>query len=493
MSDLYKQFENLGYVLGSKGIKIGIKPGSILSVVSDFNKTSDNVGLGIDSNDLVTNIADKLVQELSFYKNKLNPALKEFIKEINVKAPIVDTNAAGQASIAVEEIKVNAMIEKLVEDGLVKDGVTDYGTGCSIETGILFPNDFDSLSEVSEMFKSEETPATMLLDDVIVKYSNLELKEFLKKFGILLFSNYSGSEYNNDGRYDYRSLGINQHNLLFLIDNVCLMYGYICKRLDNKVATNVDVESYTKQLKEVKADLEKLMSCYYTRIKFLESKEAVVVNNYMVGDGTNSKVYVLSNMVNQYLEKANISAWDSIHGCSKSVLSGSSIKGAIFDNSPYVTMSTLLIYEQKLVDLYQSFINLKMITGHNTRIAELKRLYSVTARYVWDTYVTEDVKEIACDPELISKYKDTELSDIIVKQVESAMDKFKDGEISQLSPDIAFYIIGKIFFPRTNYYKFSLNTSGNKLFDNFSKLHPDNEITLSALVLLAETIVNELE
>lgn len=466
---------NLASGIADKGKVIKPKTGSILNTIAGFTKSSETGVLSIS--EFSTKIADNLLNELNVYRNTLFPVLNNFNTSINAKVPFIKSQE--QKEITVREIATPQLLLKLKEDGIITGNEEPYNNGTSFPTSLQFDMDLEAITDVKSYFVSEEAPDSLLLNDVIVQYSDLELKEFLRKYGRLIFSSYNAAELNKGYDYvDYRALGVQGSSIIEYTNEILLMYGYIINRIAKPVSTNVSSDQADTILKLCKKDLEHLLGWLLRRYEFYVTKDFLVITT----EARPYNVTVISENLKKWLDMATTDAWSAIQGCAPVIRAAYSSN---YDRElGDFTVDILKGEEQKRIDDYNNFINKMSVIKHNNNVDLFKELYATTASTVWETFVDASAKE---------NFSTIQNVDELLAKVKQYLGSVNDAAILSLAPEIAIYIVCKIMFDKTSFFDFTMDTAGNRIFANFSELSPKDNITIAGLMLAARYLINEID
>lgn len=232
---------------------------------------------------MVERIAAVVSNEVSTYKNKFIPFLKEYKEAVATiagsKKPMIDMTRYG-----IVEVSIPAIIREYMNDGQFVIESDNFDLPISI---LSLPNPGNA--EAIRRYAMSASPSlNVLITELLDNYSDQELIDFWDKYLL----NISGSNDNIDSlSYRYNKK----------LDDLALLY-LIVRNLKTITPEdlNVDISLYNKIM-----DLFSVRITYLITLAVTNYKNFVKINRLIVDIADNSIIYVNSDVYSKYCEQDN--------------------------------------------------------------------------------------------------------------------------------------------------------------------------------------------
>lgn len=461
----YGVLSNIARALADKNIRLAVKS---TSVINAFGKDTGE----LDSSALASEIGDKLISELSFYRSTINPLVTSLWNTIESSRKIYDFPSRVKDSVV--EFEMPTIFNVMADSGEIKKGVNSYSP--SAFTTTLVPNiDVDAMD--CETLKNSLkvgvslSPSLGMIDEIIVKYSDVELKEIIKKYCTMFIADTTNDV---NGKLNYRELGMSG-NYAFANMNVAMIcYAYVSGLLVEPPVTNLPVSDARSVLEKVHADLKNILSYGYSF--YLNSIAAKMV---AYRNPVTKELYVFKPTYSEFAEQAKEDAWSAVCGLQDHIVQKVSTDFGAYN------IQNVLVNESRLIKAYESQLVADQMAVQNEYIGNIKRSIISEASNLWDANIEgSDLLGYSVVPNKAE----------FIKAIEDILSNSKDRDILSNTYLLAVDIIGGLMFGKTSFKDFYndttiVNNSGLSILN----LETQDTITVAAISLLSRFLINSLE
>lgn len=454
------------------------------SVVASFVNSNAN---GYDSSKLVELLSNKLVNEIKLYKHLLFPVLKSLSSSMEAASVLMEKK--DDLKMKAIEFELPEVVKELVNSKRVKDDKNFFDLVVDFDGYLEYTYDFDLMTDedLRAMFTGGGDIASEMISLIIGKYSSEELKEFGKKYLNLFIPS---SMQDLHGHKNFLSLASTPNEALQNIEELCMVWGFIRSLAGKDYVSNrsnTEREIIIGKLEE--GALNAISLGYIAYNQFIGDRVLTIELGHKYREEEKKEgirsVFVLKDNLNEFLEKAQIDAWGCIFSTYEGFIAADKRK-------KYYTIDELLDNESSLVDRYNAMVSRSEIMNHNNYILNCKKVIVDGARKAFMDFVEESAK--AGDEETnLYNYTTVKNVEEFDERVRKMLSETDDKEISLTSQHLALKIIGLGLFDRTNFYQFSLDTSGQGVFGKYIEVQDRNFMTISGLSLLLNMLISEIE
>lgn len=455
MSRLF--LKNIASSLAMNNKRLQFKNGSFLN----------NVG----SSEVYSQLGDKLLFEISMFKNELYPVMKFFKGSLDSllstkkpEAGVIDHvvyTLPVPASMIMSQAKIQPSTNRFVHRTLLKT----YDSMINL----------DDVTDVAPFFITEKSPATQGLQVILEKMGIEEVKKFISEYCTILYDN--GDEEIYSGRKSYRVFGRTGVSALIHLQEICLLWGFLQVRLhEENGSSNVSREN---ELEIIRVALEEVESLIALGLGVYEEyvKEKIVVFDDPARDNGN-RIYVMDDVLGELIERSTQDPWTAMFGSHSEIVS-------LFkqDVPAYRTVDDIINNESEYIRYYNRVQEINAAKEREAFIQMVKRQLLVFGREAYDGYITEDMKE----------YTSSRHAEDFVSKIVEYVKTIDDDTLISNSALITSVIIGKILFDRTYFWVFlESQTELSDIVENFD-IREENETTLWVINFLVRFLVESLE
>lgn len=450
--------ENISKTLAMQGKVLQIQNGSFLH--------------NLESSEMYQQLGDKLLTEISMFKNELYPAMKFF--KTSLESALA--NRKPEAGLIQHKMfSLPVCVSPIVATEKITPTLNRYIPRTLIKTYDSMIN-VDEVGDLKSLFVAENIPATSGLSVLLENMTNEEIKDFISTYCTILYDN--GSEEVYKGRKSYRVFGRTSISALINIDKVCLLWGFLKNRLVNGGgSSNVSREN---EIEILKVALEEINSIIAIGIGVYDSfiKEKVVVFDDPDSDGNINSIYVVDGVLGELIEKASTDPWTAMFG------SHSEIVNLFKEEAPASrTVEDILVNEQEYIRYYNRVQEINAAKEQEVFIQTIRKQILNNARETFSTFMT---------PEMMAYTSCRHYGDFIDKVI-AYLRTVSDHDLISDSAMISSTIIGKLLFDKT-YFGVFLDSQSEveDVVSNFD-IKEDSETTLWVINFLSRFLVESLE
>lgn len=450
--------ENISKTLAAQGKTLQIKNGSFLR--------------NLNSSEMYQQLGDKLLTEISMFKNELYPAMK-FFKTSLENALSIRKPESGLIQHKMFSLPV--CVSPIVATEKITPTLNRYVPRTLIKTYDSMVN-VDEVEDLKSLFISENIPATSGLAVILENMTNEEIKDFISTYCTILYDN--GSEEVYKGRKSYREFGRTSISALINLDKVCLLWGFLKNRLVNGGgSSNVSREN---EIEILKVALEEIDSIIAVGVGAYESfiKEKVVVFDDPNRDGNINSIYVVDAVLGELIEKASTDPWTAMFG------SHSEIVNLFREEAPMSrTVEDILLNEQEYIRYYNRVQEINSVKEQEVFVQSIRKQILNYGKETFSTFMT---------PEMMSYTSCRHYGDFTDKVI-AYLRTVSDHDLISDSAMVSATIIGKILFDKT-YFGVFLDSQSEveDVVSNFD-IKEESETTLWVINFLSRFLVESLE
>lgn len=454
---------NVARGLASKGITLGLKSTSIINAFSTAS--------GFNTSALAEELGDKIIAELGFYRNVINPMVTSIFESINSSLKVY--NIASSVNEYVSEYELPSIVKALASGGVIDDKTTSLSPSTLRAT--LIPNiDVAAMDSetLQKAFKdgAQVIPELNMIEEILVKYTDEELKSIISTYFSMFIAD-DTKEVN--GKINYKTLAYTSAEAFGHINIALLGLAYVASLQVNPPVTNLPVQEASEALGIILNDFKKMVSLGYTY--YVTSLGMGMLAYRKPGD---EFILVFKETYASFAEQAKVDAWAAVSALQPRILNK-----VTSDFGPF-TVENVLVHEDKLVEAYNAQLTLDQLTIQNEYISNVKRSIVNEVCSLWDNSFEGN--------DLVG-YSLVKNRDELIEKINTLLSTNPDAYVSN-SYGLAVDIVGGILFGKTSFKNF-YNDTKIVTEDGISSLNlsQDSAITVAAASLLARFLVDSLE
>lgn len=456
---------------------------------NNFSKLATTIGL---NDEVVNTITEQFVNELSFYKNVINPIISRFKDDVKTEAILA--KKSGTATLPYEFYKTSKAVQHIF-DTKCKERVTNYQPVTNSESlSIKTPVENMTEEEIYGLFtNTDDSTLNTLVVEILSKFSTLELKSFLRTYCIFITSATSTLD------------TVSYHTLLngdiANVEEMVLMYAFVNSISKNELITNMDTSLRNETIDVINKNLISMISVCKGLLEHYKEEKIVTVSikaddiasnrhdDYLAtttrGLLTTRELNLLfEEPVKEITEKIQVDAIGAILGSTKTVKRA---VGGVDGTLP--TIDDILSKQTKYLEDFRTYINL---INEALNLRTLNNIITITTNVserTYDRYVDENAETTLRDISVMPKDK-------FMSEVKDYLNKVDSSELLDIESNAtAFYIVGKLLFGNTNFYKFALLTNvkryeGDDKITFADKLQRKDYVFVAAVELLTDVVLD---
>lgn len=456
---------------------------------NNFAKLATTIGLG---DEVVGTLTEQFVNELSFYKDVINPIISRFKDDVKTEAILAKKSGTG--TLPYEFYKTSKAAQHIF-DTKCKEKVTHYDAVSNSESlSIKTPVENMTEEEIYKLFtNTDDSTLNTLVVEILSKFSTLELKGFLRTYCLFITSATSSLD------------TVSYHTLLqgdiANIEEMVMFYAFVNSIANNELITNMDTGTRNETIDVINKNIINMISvCKYLLEHYKEEKivtvaikaESIATNrhdDYLAvttrGMITTSELnFLFEEPVKELTEKIQVDAIGAILGSTRTVKRA--VGGVDGKES---TIDDVLTNQTKYLDDFKTYINL---INEALNLRTLNNIITITtnvAERTYDKYVDENAETTLKDISVMPKDK-------FMNEVKNYLNSADSSELLDIESNaVAFYIVGKLLFGNTNFYKFALLTNvkryeGDDKVTFAEKLQRKDYVFVAAVELLTDVILD---
>ena len=456
---------------------------------NNFAKLASTIGLG---DEVINTLTEQFVNELSFYKDVINPIISRFKDDVKTEAILA--KKSGTATLPYEFYKTSRAAQH-VFDTKCSEKVNNYDPVSNSESlSIKTPVENMTEEEVYKLFtNTDDSTLNTLVVEILSKFSTLELKSFLRTYCVFITSATSSLD-----TVSYHTL---MQGGVANIEEMVMMYAFVNSIKNNELVTNMDTSMRDETIDVINKNIIMMLSVCKGLLEYYKEEKIVTISinsnkiatnrhdDYLAtttrGMITTRELNLLfEEPVKELTEKIQVDAIGAILGSTTTVKRA---VGGVDGKEP--TIDDILTNQTKYLDDFKTYINL---INEALNLKTLNNIISITtnvAERTYDRYVDENAETTLKDISVMPK-------DAFMDEVNKYLSTTDSSELLDIESNaVAFYIVGKLLFGNTNFYKFALLTNVKRYEgdDNITfaeKLQRKDYVFVAAVELLTDVVLD---
>lgn len=425
----------------------------------------------IEVTELSHGLGDKLLAEVSMYKNDLFPAMKYFKTGLD---SAISARPINSESITHQFIDIPVLLRNLVK---TMNFVVSNDSEVFDASKFNYVNkvNLDTIENPRDLFCTEKEPATKLVEPFLQEMTEIDMKNFYSKYCIY-FTDYIST------------LGAGENIVLFAdafcgsplkmmlnAKNLMLVWAAVTTSLFEEYPTNTAVQDPTSVRLQLKTFLEnKLGSIIFHYDQFVKDEKLVIQETV-----TSKEIYLIRESFDKFTEGVTTDTYSVLYGSSAYINNVLRTPDGQFT----YTVKELLDKEEIFLNYYKRYLSYERTVMNEKYIQTLRRQILHIASDVYTSFMTLDLKDYSSFATL------SEFEHRIVEYIKG----LKDEELYDDSSKIACEVIGEILFDRTNFGMFLSSQSELGGFMEHNEVYSGDEVTLWTINYLIKFIVSQLE
>lgn len=449
--------DNIATTLAMDGKHLQYKNGSFLR--------------NLNSEEIYTQLGDKLLTEISMFKNELYPVMKFFKGSLD-SAIASKKPESGLVEHITYTLPIPASI--IMERARLKPHTNRFIPRTLIKTYDSMIN-LDDVVDPKKYFVTDKVPGTEGLQIILEKMTIEEVRQFISDYCTILYDN--GSDEIYAGRKSYRSFGRSGIYALIHLKEICLLWGFLQVRLNEEYgSSNVSRENELEILRVAIEEIEDLISLGLGVYEEYIKEKVVVFDDPEQTDA--NRLYVMDDVLGDLIERSTQDPWTAMFGSHSKIV-------RLFkeDASPFRTVDDIVNNEQEYIKYFNRVQEINSAKELEAFIRTIRRQIVVFSREAYDGYITDTTREYT------SHRHAEEFIDAVLEYIKTVRDETLISDTALITS----VVIGKILFDRTHFWTFL--ESQNELQDvveNFD-IREENETTLWVINFLTKFLVDSLE
>lgn len=445
--------------------------------------------------EVVNAVTEKFVNELMFYKNIIFPIINRF--KDNIHSETVLVKKSSSASVPYTYFSTSKVIAHLFSTKCDKKVISLDPETNGEYISVKIPYENFTEEEIYKLFNNtdDDTFNNYILG-VLTKFSNLELKEFIRKYCSILTAN-TGSV----NSISYLTLASSPAVAVANLDEIAMVYGFVNSLERNETPTNLPSATRKDTIEIISRNLVQMLELGKSFLDKCEEDKVVTISvpenqlgssryNDFIAISTRGIIttrelnFIFKDAFDEISDKISTDVLGTVLGSTLTVVRAMGL------NVPSeVTVEDLIANQDKFLNAFREYINISTEANTSRTINNIKNIILNVSEKTYDELIDDPTGTIGVDVEFISK---KEYMDEVNNYINSAD---SNDILDTNSNVVAFYIIGKILFSNTNFYKFSMLTDSKKFEGDESitfaeKLSRRDYIFVAAVELLADSILD---
>lgn len=472
--------QNLANRLSEEGKILQVKNNSLLSALTTGREVTGSL---IEQSDINPNIiykqlGDKLLNELSFYKNNLFPVLLDFKAELS-------SEMALQRDPVDEIFKVNEYslpncIDWLIANGSILENTNGERFYANQKaTNFILKEEVETFEDVGGiLFNGKLGEEDAVANEAFNKICP-NPKSTLEFFDKYLKTIHGADEETYDKTVNHHVLMNNDFNCFENFESLFVIYHYVRALKESNCKSNLPLEERNSFLSDIEKELLSAMQAGYNYYRKLI--ENSVVRYAKINSDGSYDLLVFTENFNIFADKSAEDAWSAVYGSHPLLVRDNGDK--LFKNIYSVTVDELLLNESKLIKGLERFRLIEETKLRNEIITNVKRSIKKIAERFYRDIVKENLEE----------YCSYKTEDEFSKALDEYLATKNDNEMSFTSSILVVEIVCGILFNKTNFLSFAKDTSGEGLFNSYIDVKDESLISVAAISLLSNRLIESIE
>lgn len=473
--------QNLANRLSEEGKILQIKNGSLLSALTTGREVTGSVieQSDINPNVIYKQLGDKLLNELTFYKNNLFPVLMDFKSELSSEMALQKDPV--DKIFKVKEYTVPSCINYLIATGKIQDvsKVEQRYYNKVRSSDFILKENIEQPHEAEKLMIPEKLSDIGLREEAFQVVTRREPGFNFKFFNNYLRTIHGSDETTNPKLVNHRTLMTNDFNCFENLEELFLIYVYVVGLKESSCKSNLSLEERTEFLEEAEKELLSAIQVGYSYYKNMI--ENSIVRYAAISKDGGYEMLVFTENFNIFADKSNEDAWSAVYGSHPDIIKDSESK--IFRNIYAITVDELILAESRLIKGLERFRLIEETKLKNEIVANVKRAIKKISLRFYNDIVSPNLEEFC-------SYKS---EDEVERAIDSYLASKNDSEMSFTSNSLVVDIVCGILFDKTNFLSFAKDTSGEGLFSSYIDVKDEDLISVAAISLLANRLVESIE